>query len=103
MEQLEIGPTPSEENAAQTGIDSLETIVRQARAYKQQVLRHYPPPDGALVKVKTFNHDFGAYAEVVLVFNPINEASTEWAYAAEADKKGLLRNWDEQARSELGM
>jgi len=98
LEELEIGPVRSEENCAQAGDEDYQKKARaECRAYARQVERHYPVPEGANVQVKRFPHDFGCYFEVAI------SGPAEWVHEVEEDPKRALRNWDEQARSALGL
>jgi hypothetical protein len=80
-----LGPTPSEEDCAQVGEpDYRHKAMAECRRFIQLIrdtLR--PEPEGAELTIKRFDHDFGPYYEVVVWFEPGNEAAV--AYARRCD------------------
>lgn len=64
-----IGPTPSDEDCAQTvDADFHEKNRAECRRFKELIEKICPPPENAYVKVHCENgHDFGTYREVVLM------------------------------------
>lgn len=104
LEEIEIGPTPHEEDCAQAGEDGYsKRSMRECAAYKAQILRHYPIPEGAIAGIRiTLNpHELGSYREVVVAYG--DQAGFEWAASVEKDSKGVLATWDDKARAELGL
>lgn len=101
---LELDPVPVEEDCAQVGApDYYERARREARAFVGQILRHYPEPIRGAITIKRNAHDFGEYLSIKISFDDDDEESCNWAYAIEADDSGVLLNWDEKARAELGL
>lgn len=93
---LFIGPVPHEEPCAQVGEPNYQQRARrECRRFAEQIIGHYPPPDGSYVSIKAQSHDFGTYYEVVVVFDDEDEESSVWAYDVEVDRLELLRHWDE--------
>lgn len=99
---VEIGSAPWEEDCAQVGEEDYSVRVRkELNAYKAQILRHYPKPvndDQAVIKVSYNQHEFGAYRELEIVFDPASKEACEWAYQVEADPKAALARWDDEAQ-----
>lgn len=93
---LEIGPSPAGENCAQLGSPDYDRKSRiECKAYMHQLERLFP--DGVFT-VKTFNHDYGSYREVVAYFDDSDSPMTNAAFAAEANSPEF---WDEAATEEL--
>ena len=100
MDYINIGPTPHDENCAQLGRDDYDTRARkECAAYKNQLRRLYPEPAGGRFAIKSFDHDFGRYFEVVAKFDDTDREAVEWALAAESG----AAEWDDDARAELGL
>lgn len=102
LEKLYLGPTPAEEPCAQVGqINYREQALKECRAYLRQLARHFgePPPETRFALTRE-THDFGTYFEVVVWYDPEDEASREFAFRTEDD---LPARWDAQAREELGL
>ena len=100
-EQVDLGPVPGEEMAASVGAeDYLERSTRECLVYKRMLSRLHPIPEGidAKLAVKSFPHDFGTYREVVVKFDPNDEAATNYAYDLESNSPA---SWDTTARFEL--
>jgi hypothetical protein len=99
---LPVGPTPTEEDCEQVGPAMDRKKERfEAAAFARQVARHYPPPALGAVRVKSFQHDFGSYSEVCVVYVVGDEESESWAFSVETDDKDVLQRWDAEARKEL--
>jgi hypothetical protein len=79
------GPSPSEEDCAQVGEPGYREKALEECARYIQLLRETigPEPEGARLRIKWFEHDFGAYCEVVCYFNTDNEASVAYAQRCE--------------------
>ena len=101
MDMIYIGATPNDEECAQVSehTDYMPQMRAELRAYKNQLTRMYPPPEGgdARFDIKWERHDFGTYGEVVARFDGENDAEIEWAMSAELGAE----TWDDQARDEL--
>jgi hypothetical protein len=67
-------------------------------AFMKQIEKHYPAPWGARLRVKAFDHDFGAYHEVVAYYDDDNDEAEKWAFAIEADAKQVLSRWEDEFR-----
>ena len=82
-----IGASPSEEECAQVGQPGYR---QQALAECQrfmQLIRDTlgPEPEGAALAIKSFDHDFGVYYEVVCWFDIENQAAQAYALRCESD------------------
>ena len=101
---LELDTVPTEEDCAQVGeSDYCTRARREARAYINQILRHYPEPMFGDITIRRNAHDFGEYLSISIYFDDDDEESCNWAYDIEADRLGVLRHWDNEARAELGL
>jgi hypothetical protein len=99
---LELDTVPTEEDCAYVNQPDYHARARrEARAYINQILRHYPAPDYGDLCIKRNAHDFGEYLSIKIIFDDTDEESCNWAYAIEADRLGVLREWDATARAEL--
>ena len=89
-----LGSVPILEDCAQVGqSDYPEKSREECRKYKQLLLNKFgQPPEGAYLTVKTFNHDFGLYREVCVVFDSDNEAAVNYAFEME---NNLPETWDD--------
>lgn len=101
---LEIDTVPTDEDCAQVGAPDYDTRARrEARAFINQILRHYPEPLYGDITFKRNQHDFGEYLSIKINFDDDDEESCNWAFAIEGDNLGVLREWDKEARAELGL
>jgi hypothetical protein len=105
QETIELGQVPFNEECAQTVDDNYtERARRECIVFKQQLLRLYQAghksdlPKGCRLRIKSNSHDFGAYYEVAVSFDPNSEAATEAAYWFE---NNCPSNWDDIAKREL--
>ena len=97
------GPTPAGEPCQQVGMPTYDhqRAMQECRAFRKQLIRQFgEPPFGAMLKVKSFPHDFGSYMEVCGVFDENEEEAVEYVYNIEAH---LPENWDAEAKKELGL
>ena len=95
MDYLNIGPSPADETCVQIGHPDYHTLARQeCLKFKAQIEKHYPPIFNTRVVVKAFDHDFGTYYEVCVVYSVEDEEANEYAFAVESDPKGVLQKWD---------
>jgi hypothetical protein len=99
-EYLNIGSTPSDEACAQVGShDYSERSRAECKAFVAQLRRVFgTEPDGAVVTVKSFPHDFGSYREVVCYYDDGLPLSVEYAFKLERETP---ERWDDEARKEL--
>ena len=99
MAYLELGPVPAEEEVAQVGADDYGVqSFKECKAYKSQLHRVF----GGVVRfsIKKFDHDFGSYKEVVVLYDESDEAEVHRAFDI---KNNCPSRWDDQARRELGI
>lgn len=89
---LSIGSTPAEEECLDAG-HPLELV--ECQIFARQLKREFP---FAQLRVKQFPHDFGAYREVVVLFDDNDTQAIDVAYDVEANARGT---WDGEARREL--
>jgi hypothetical protein len=99
MEYLELGSSPYDEDCAQVGSpDYYERVKKECRVYLNQLRRQYgEEPEGAKLSIKSFNHDFGSYYEVICYYKENNRISEKYAYTLE---DGCAK-WDKEALKEL--
>jgi len=96
-ETLNIGSTPHGEPCACVGEDNYSARARvECNAFREQIRKHYPEPDGGYLAVKGFAHDFGTYYEVCAVFDDNDDDAMQWAFAIEGDELGVLELWDSE-------
>lgn len=98
---ITLGSAPVEEPCVQVSrtADYWPAMRAECERYRRQLERMYPtPPAGCRFNVLTFSHDFGAYCEVVLVFDPHDEDSVAFAYGLEDD---LPKFWDDEPCAEV--
>jgi hypothetical protein len=92
-------PSPVEESCASVGDSDYEQRSRrECFAFKRQLERMFPPPEGARLCVKSFPHDFGSYREVCVKYDEDDPAAFDYAFRLES---GMPSHWDEIARNEL--
>lgn len=95
MDYLTIGSAPYDEPCAQLGAPDYTQIARaECKRFLEQIGRHYPEPANGYLVVKGFSHEFGQYFEVVARFDEDDDEAASWAYAIEADEKGVLARWE---------
>lgn len=102
QDSISIGPVPYEEACQQLGTKQYDAVKArlEAEVFKAQLLRMYPAPLGAKLRVKSNPHDFGNYYEVEAVFNDTMDAAVDWAYKLESEGPA---NWDAEAKAALGL
>jgi hypothetical protein len=76
-----VGSSPIGADCVQVerGGDYLEAMLKECGRYKAMLEKMFPPAHGCRFSVKTFEHDFGTYAEVVVNYDDSNEAAEEFA------------------------
>lgn len=98
---MDIGPGPCTEQCAQVGDPGYhERSLAECRAFKNQLLRQFPPPVGASIVVRSHAHDFGTYREVAVKYHVDNEEASDYAYKMESE---FPERWDDDALLELGL
>lgn len=102
---LTLGPAPAEETPAQVGdADYAKRTTAEAKQYIRMLYGILGDQFGGDVVVrlqnKGFPHDFGAYHEVCVIYNPENEQSVEQAFWIESN---CPLEWDDEARKALGL
>lgn len=103
-EYLTIGSCPHDEKCEQLGPTfNKDREILEIAAFCEQIMRHYPAPAfcHAEVRAKSFNHDFGRYREVCVIYNDNDEKAIDYAFSIEGDEKGVLSTWDDKAREFL--
>lgn len=93
-EYIELGPVPANEDCAQTGDpDFRKKALQEGTRYIELLKRKFPgAPDSCGFQLKFFPHDFGAYAEVVVTYDPNDEASADFAYNVE---RNVPETWED--------
>lgn len=99
---LEIGSTPAGEDCVQVGSPEYASRYRkECQAFINQLRRQLgPEPEGAVLCVKGFPHDFGTYHEVVCRYDDRYPESVQYAFDCESKAPEY---WDHAAKVELGM
>lgn len=95
-----VGSSPYEEDCAQVGSDDyIEVAIKECKVFINQIRREFgEEPAETELKIKSFNHDFGTYYEVVCYYNKNNEESLRYALKCEND---CPLKWDKEALLEL--
>lgn len=84
---LNIGPCPCDEDCVQLGDDDYQKKSREECQRFIELIRkkHGVEPCAAKLAIKSFNHDFGTYREVVCYYDEGVECSVEYAFRCESD------------------
>jgi hypothetical protein len=92
---LTLGPVPCDEECAQLGAsDYYEKAMEECRKYKKLLISLFSPvPINNSFAIKSFNHDFGTYHEVVVYFDDECEESVNYAFNIEGN---LPEKWNGQ-------
>lgn len=93
---VSIGCSPAEEECVQvesTG-SYYKPMMEECRRYCEFLNKRFPDCDkyNCVLRVKTFPHDFGTYAEVVCWYDTEDEESSAYAYIIEGNSPG---RWNE--------
>src|SRR4051812_31283780 len=82
---LYLGSAPANEECAQVGQpDYPEASRAECRAYITAIKRICgDPPEGALLRIKTEEHDFGSHRFVIVEFDGNDPIATAYAYKCE--------------------
>jgi len=93
-DQMELGPTPVDEECAQVGDENYrQKAIEECRKYIGLIRKKLGvEPEGARLKILSNPHDFGNYYEVACVYNDQFLQSVSYAYACESDGP---RTWDD--------
>ena len=97
---LEIGSAPAEESCAQVGQDYYREIsMIEMKQYIKAIRRELgPEPEKARLGIKSFQHDFGTYYEVVCYYDNEDEESLEYAFKCEASAP---TQWSKEDKQEI--
>lgn len=97
---LTISSVPYGEPCAQVGSDNYDRNSRlECVAFIGQIRRELgDEPNGAVLRAKSFPHEFGSYREVVVVYDDNYDDAVEYAFKIEANAPEF---WDETALKEL--
>jgi hypothetical protein len=86
---LVIGSTPPEEPCVQVTQENPSYLPEQKKecaAYMEAIRKKLgEEPEGAYLAIKTFPHEFGTYAEVVVYYDDESKEATDYAYKCESD------------------
>jgi hypothetical protein len=82
-----IGASPCEEDCAQVGqLGYRKQALAECERFIQRIRDAFgPEPEGAALAIKSFDHDFGVYYEVVCWFDSENEAAQAYALRCDSD------------------
>lgn len=99
MDYIDIGPVPCQEDCAQVGDPDYQSKARkECAAFKQQLLRMFPPPPKADIIIRAHRHDFGTYHEVAIRYDDNDAEACDYAYLVENQTP---THWDAQAQEDL--
>lgn len=92
-EYVELGVAPCDEDCVQVGEeDYLNKARKECRKYISLIRECCgSEPDGAQLKIKSFEHDFGNYYEVVCSYDDKFPDSVDYAFRIEGT---LPRTWN---------
>ena len=83
-----IGSSPAAEDCVQVSgaVDYLPAMKKECLRFKAMLEEKFPnPPPNTRFAIKRFEHDFGPYLEVCVIFDDENEASSDFAYKVEGN------------------
>lgn len=81
MDYITLGPTPPDEDCSQVGSENYSAeSTKECKRFAILLLRAFPPPLNAHMRVRIFPHDFGSYREVVVCYDENDQASSEYAF-----------------------
>jgi hypothetical protein len=89
-DRWDLGSCPAGEDAVQLGVEGYEALAKaECRRWIALLRQHLgPEPQGALLKVQSFRHDFGFYYEVVVTWEEGNEEAESYAmHACDPDEQ----------------
>jgi hypothetical protein len=90
---MTLGTAPVDEPCAQVGQpDYYDKVKGECRRFITLLRQTFgDEPTGARFAIKSFNHDFGLYYEVVCLFNTDDEEAAHYAFRCEAE---LPATWE---------
>ena len=108
FDYINIGITPADEDCTQVvknqECNYLPKQKQECRMYVAQLKRQFgEPPVDARFEIKTFEHDFGPYCEVVCWYRQPEddeETTDSFEYALQCESQAW-QQWDEVAQGEL--
>ena len=86
IDYIELGSTPADEPWVQVSSteDYLEAMTAECRRYKALLEEIFADrPEGLVLALKRFSHDFGSYLEVVAKYDTDDEEAEEYAWGME--------------------
>jgi hypothetical protein len=85
MDYLTIGCTPAAENCVQVSSSQNyhDDMRKEVSRYRDMIQKRYPFIPSEMIRVKSFQHDFGTYMEVCVVFSDSVEEQERMAYFVE--------------------
>lgn len=94
-QHINIGPVPCEEDCEQLGPTYRPDVARaECRRFLALIQKRLGPgPEGARLRIKGFDHDFGRYYEVVCEFDDDDTAAFNYALRCENDAP---THWEEE-------
>ena len=74
---LSIGCSPAAENCVQVSqtVDYFDDMMAECRKFRDMLIAKFTNCNKVEIKVKTFPHDFGTYAEVVVYYSETDPES----------------------------
>jgi hypothetical protein len=93
-DQVELGPTPPEEDCVQVGEENYRRkAIEECRRYIDLIRKKMgSEPEGARLKITSNPHDFGTYHEVACEFDEQFPKSVDYAFACESSGP---QTWDD--------
>jgi hypothetical protein len=91
---IELGTAPVNEPCVQvqSEVDYLPAMREECRRFIELLRKvHGPEPEGARLRIKSYEHDFGVYLVCVCEFDDDDQAAREYAFRLEAN---LPETWD---------
>ena len=93
---ITLGSTPYNEDCVQVSSDIpyLNEMKKECYRFKRGIENYFKKEieTGITLRVKTFQHDFGQYCEVVVFYDDSNDAQSDAAYRIEDKVPGT---WEE--------
>ena len=81
---LTIGSSPLEENCQQVGSPTYHDLAKkELRIFIEQLKRQFSVPQGCMLGIETFPHDFGSYSECVIFYDDSVEEQVDFAFMLE--------------------
>lgn len=100
---LSLGSTPCDEPCSQTAdADYMEQNRIECSVYIEQLIRSFPPVEGAYYSRISEPHDFGPYYEVAIKYHDDKEKEEEFAFFVENNQPEKWDNISLARLKELG-